>query len=90
MYDVYVAYEYKRGVQKEYSNPAVPQALIGRLLEIDRQGVNRFAVAENHRLLKEFVQNAGTLGLRALRASAVINSLGTRYRMQANDEERSV
>ena len=59
MYDVYVADEYKLGIQRfmEQSNPAARQAVLGRLLEIDRQGVYKFSPAEKQQLLKEFVQN---------------------------------
>ncbi len=65
MYDVYVADEYKLGVQKfmEQSNPAARQALLGRLLEVDRQGVYKFAPEEKQQLLKEFVKNVATHGV---------------------------
>lgn len=65
MYDVYVADEYKLGVQKfmEHANPAARQAVLGRLLEIDRQGIYKFAPAEKQQLLKEFVENVRIHGV---------------------------
>lgn len=47
----------------EHSNPAARQALLGRLLEVDRQGVYKFAPAEKHKILKEFVQNVTVHGV---------------------------
>lgn len=65
MYDVYVADEYRLGIQKfmEQVNPAARQALLGRLLEVDRQGVYKFTSPEKRQMLKEFVENVTVHGV---------------------------
>lgn len=82
MYDVYVADEYSLGMKQFFSkaNPAARQNLIGRLLEVDRQGTWRFSEAERSTMLKEFVTltsqrgvtcSANMCGNRKLRAAIV-------------------
>ncbi len=64
-YDVYVADEYGLGLPKflSSSNPFAQQKLIGRLLEVDRQGVYKFSKAERARLLVAYVQSVSKLGV---------------------------
>ncbi len=58
MYDVYIADEYKLGLKEffDQANPAAKQAIVGRLLEVDRQGTYRFTTAERRELLKDYVR----------------------------------
>ena len=64
-YDVYVADEYHMGLPKFLSeaNPFAQQKLVGRLLEIHRQGVYWFSKAEESRLLAAYVQSVSKLGV---------------------------
>ncbi|BDC51172.1 hypothetical protein F183_A34880 [Bryobacterales bacterium F-183] len=65
MYDVYVADEYKLGIREflRKSNPAAMQNMVARLLEIDRQGVYRFAAEDKAALLREYVKTVSQTGL---------------------------
>ncbi len=65
MYDVYVKDEYNMGIKQfmEHANPAARQALLGRLLEIDRQGTYRFNQAERTQMVREYAQNVAANGL---------------------------
>lgn len=58
MYDVYVADEYKLGMEKFFdkSNPAARQQIVARLLEVDRQGTYQFTAADRQRLVLEYVR----------------------------------
>ena len=64
-YDVYVADEYRLGLPKFLSqaNPFAQQKMVGRLLDIHRQGIYRFSKTEEARLLKAYVQSVSTLGV---------------------------
>lgn len=65
MYDVYVKDEYNLGLKQfmEKSNPAARQAMLGRLLEIDRQGTYKFTAAERQQMVTEYAQNVARNGL---------------------------
>lgn len=65
MYDVYVKDEYKLGLKQfmEKVNPAARQAMLGRLLEIDRQGTYKFTAEERQQMVKEYAQNVAQNGL---------------------------
>ncbi|MDE1178210.1 MAG: cobaltochelatase subunit CobN [Edaphobacter sp.] len=65
MYDVYVKDEYSLGLKPfmEKVNPAARQAMLGRLLEIDRQGTYKFKAAERQQMIKEYAQNVAKNGL---------------------------
>ena len=65
MYDVYVKDEYKLGLRQfmEKTNPAARQAMLGRLLEIDRQGTYKFTDAERQQMVTEYAQNVEKNGL---------------------------
>jgi cobaltochelatase CobN len=58
MYDVYVADEYKLGMNRFFdrSNPAARQQIVARLLEVDRQGTYRFSAADRKQLVTEYVR----------------------------------
>lgn len=58
MYDVYVADEYKLGMQQFFnkSNPAARQQIVARLLEVDRQGTYQFSAADRKKLVMEYVR----------------------------------
>lgn len=58
MHDVYVKDEYGLGLKEflEKENPAARQNIIGRLLEVDRQGSWQFSAADRRTMLREFVQ----------------------------------
>lgn len=58
MYDVYVADEYKLGMQQFFdkSNPAARQQIVARLLEVDRQGTYQFSAADRRKLVMEYVR----------------------------------
>jgi cobaltochelatase CobN len=64
-YDVYVADEYHMDLPKFLStaNPFAQQKLVGRLLEVHRQGVYRFSKAEEAKLLVAYVQSVSKLGV---------------------------
>ena len=85
MYDVYVEEEYKLGMQEFFdkANPAARQNLIGRLLEVDRQGTWRFSGEERAALTAEFVKltvrhgvscSANACGNRLLRQAVLSNA----------------
>jgi cobaltochelatase CobN len=65
MYDVYVKDEYHLGLKQfmEKANPAARQAMLGRLLEVDRQGTYRFTDAERSQMVREYAQNVAQNGL---------------------------
>lgn len=65
MYDVYVEDEYHLGVKEfmEKANPAARQALLGRLLEVDRQGTYRFSAEERQQMIEEYAHNVAKNGL---------------------------
>lgn len=65
MYDVYVKDEYKLGVPEfmQKANPAARQALLGRLLEIDRQGTYKFTAAEREQMVREYARNVSANGM---------------------------
>jgi cobaltochelatase CobN len=65
MYDVYVKDEYKLGLRQfmEKTNPAARQAMLGRLLEVDRQGTYRFTAEERQQMVREYAQNVAHNGL---------------------------
>jgi len=86
MYEVYVNDEYKLGLNEFFDKkaPAAKQALVARLLEIDRQGTHRFTVEERRRLVSEYVKlvarggvtcSANVCGNRRLR-DAVLQEAG--------------
>jgi cobaltochelatase CobN len=58
MYDVYVADEYGLGLNAFFdkANPAAKQAIVARLLEIDRQGTYQFSAPDKAALVKEYVR----------------------------------
>jgi len=65
MYDVYVKDEYNLDMKQfmEKTNPAARQAMLGRLLEIDRQGTYKFTNAERQQMVMEYAQNVAKNGL---------------------------
>jgi cobaltochelatase CobN len=65
MYDVYVKDEYHLGVKEfmEKANPAARQALLGRLLEVDRQGTYRYTAAEREQMVQEYARSVAKNGL---------------------------
>ncbi|MEK6396604.1 MAG: cobaltochelatase subunit CobN [Terriglobus sp.] len=65
MYDVYVKDEYNLGLKHfmEKANPAARQAMLGRLLEVDRQGTYKFTTSERQQMVKEYAQNIAQNGL---------------------------
>lgn len=57
--NVYVKDEYNLGLRQQFmeqSNPAARQAMLRRLLEIDRQGTYKFT-AERQQMVKEYAKN---------------------------------
>ncbi|MEG9437339.1 cobaltochelatase subunit CobN [Edaphobacter sp. HDX4] len=65
MYDVYVKDEYQLGLKQfmEKANPAARQAMLGRLIEIDRQGTYKFTPAERQQMVQEYAHNVSINGL---------------------------
>lgn len=65
MYDVYVKDEYNLGLKEFMTkvNPAARQAMLGRLLEVDRQGTYKFTSEERQKMVQEYVTNVNTNGL---------------------------
>lgn len=65
MYDVYVADEYKLGMEKFFdaANPAAKQNIVARLLEVDRQGTYKFTAEERQNLIKNFAQMVSRAGV---------------------------
>jgi cobaltochelatase CobN len=65
MYDVYVKDEYKLGLPEfmQKANPAARQAILGRLLEVDRQGTYKFTAAEREQMLGEYARNVSANGM---------------------------
>ena len=64
MYDVYGKDEYKRGLKHfmKTKNPAARQAMLGRLIEIDREGTYKFTSAERLQMVPEYAQNVAKNG----------------------------
>lgn len=56
-YDVYVNDKHQLGLKDFFDreNPHARQALLARMIEVDRQGSYRFSAADKARLLREFV-----------------------------------
>ncbi|WP_260704113.1 cobaltochelatase subunit CobN [Edaphobacter flagellatus] len=65
MYDVYVNDEYNLGLKQfmERVNPAARQAMLGRLLEVDRQGTYKFTNAQRKQMVEEYARNVARNGL---------------------------
>jgi cobaltochelatase CobN len=64
-YDVYVADKHGLALDRffERENPHVRQMMVARMLEVDRQGVHKFAGAERERLLREYVTSVNRVGV---------------------------
>ncbi|WP_263417691.1 cobaltochelatase subunit CobN [Terriglobus albidus] len=65
MFDVYVKDEYHLGLKDfmEKANPAARQAMLGRLLEVDRQGTYKFTPTERNQMVEEYARNVAKNGL---------------------------
>ncbi len=62
--DVFVKDSYSLGLKRffEEQNPHARQTVLARLLEIDRQGIQRFSAADRQMLLTEYARSVATDG----------------------------
>ncbi len=62
--DVYVKDTYRLGLRRffEEQNPHARQTMLARLLEVDRQGIQRFSAGDREMLLTEYARSVTTEG----------------------------